>query len=100
MRFLFYAVAAMTYLAYFLFLRLAIIWQNRKLPSVSRPTRRGDDPANGTVYGALRSSAHTSLRSLLRQLHHTLRGRNYLHPDDVGTGRQRHHNRELGNRET
>lgn len=37
-RFLFYAVAAMIYLAYFLFLRLAVIWQNRKLPSYLGPS--------------------------------------------------------------
>lgn len=35
MRFLFYAVAAMTYLEYMLYLRGAVIWENRHLPSVS-----------------------------------------------------------------
>ena len=34
-RFLFYAVTAMSNLAYFLFIRLAILWHNRNLPSVS-----------------------------------------------------------------
>jgi palmitoyltransferase len=34
-RFLFYAVAAMTYLEYFLFIRCAVLWNNRSQPSVS-----------------------------------------------------------------
>lgn len=33
-RFVFYAVAAMTYLEYFLYLRAEYLWQNRNLPSV------------------------------------------------------------------
>lgn len=35
MRFLWYAVSAMTYLEYFLYLRAEVIWHNRHLPSVS-----------------------------------------------------------------
>jgi palmitoyltransferase len=35
LRFLFYAVAAMLYLEYFLFVRCALLWKNRDLPSVS-----------------------------------------------------------------
>ena len=34
-RFLVYAVWAMAYLEYFLFLRLAVLWNNRQKPSVS-----------------------------------------------------------------
>ena len=33
-RFLFYAVASMSYLQYFLYLRAAVVWKNRNLPSV------------------------------------------------------------------
>ena len=33
-RFLFYSVTAMLYLEYFLYIRLAILFQNRSLPSV------------------------------------------------------------------
>jgi len=36
-RFLFYAVAAMTYLEYFLFIRCGVLWNNRNQPSVSGP---------------------------------------------------------------
>ncbi|KAI9789476.1 MAG: Palmitoyltransferase [Peltula sp. TS41687] len=38
MRFLFYAVAAMTYLEYMLYLRGAVIWANRHLPSYLGPS--------------------------------------------------------------
>jgi DHHC palmitoyltransferase len=34
-RFLFYAVVAMTYLEYFLFVRCAVLWNKRNQPSVS-----------------------------------------------------------------
>jgi palmitoyltransferase len=34
-RFLFYAVASMAYLQYFLYVRIAVIWNNRSMPSVS-----------------------------------------------------------------
>ncbi|EXJ78166.1 hypothetical protein A1O3_09327 [Capronia epimyces CBS 606.96] len=37
-RFLFYAVSAMSYLQYFLYLRADVIWQNRRLPSYLGPT--------------------------------------------------------------
>ena len=33
-RFLFYAVVSMSYLQYFLYLRVAVVWKNRSLPSV------------------------------------------------------------------
>ena len=36
MRFLFYAVVAMAYLEYFLFIRCAVVWDDRNRPSVSR----------------------------------------------------------------
>jgi hypothetical protein len=64
MRFLFYAVTAMTYLAYFLFLRLSVIWQNRNLPSVSTRTRLWSEVANWTVHGPFRCSACTPLRPM------------------------------------
>ncbi len=35
MRFLWYAVSAMAYLEYFLFLRAEVVWRDRNLPSVS-----------------------------------------------------------------
>lgn len=38
MRFLFYAVAAMCQLEYYLFARCALLWQNRNLPSVRTPS--------------------------------------------------------------
>ncbi|OCL01827.1 palmitoyltransferase pfa4 [Glonium stellatum] len=38
LRFLFYAVAAMSYLAYFLFIRCAVIWRNRDLPMYLGPS--------------------------------------------------------------
>lgn len=34
MRFLFYAVASMSYLEYFLYLRVQVVWEGRNLPSV------------------------------------------------------------------
>lgn len=34
MRFLFYAVASMSYLEYFLYLRVQVVWKGRDLPSV------------------------------------------------------------------
>ncbi len=34
LRFLFYAVASMTYLERFLFIRAAVVWRGRNLPSV------------------------------------------------------------------
>ena len=37
MRFLFYAVASMSYLQYFLYLRAAVVWNDRHLPSVRTP---------------------------------------------------------------
>lgn len=37
-RFLFYSVTAMLYLEYFLYIRLAILFQNRSLPSVRNPS--------------------------------------------------------------
>lgn len=37
MRFLWYAVSAMTYLEYFLFLRAQVLWENRDLPSYLGP---------------------------------------------------------------
>lgn len=33
-RFVFYATAAMTYLEYFLYIRVSVLWENRHLPSV------------------------------------------------------------------
>ena len=39
LRFLFYATASMVYLEYFLFLRVAVVWAGRNLPSVRRLRR-------------------------------------------------------------
>lgn len=38
LRFLFYSVAAMSYLAYFLYIRVAHLWTHRNMPSVHGPS--------------------------------------------------------------
>ena len=77
MRFLFYAVASMMYLEYFLYLRASVIWSKRHLPSVGSPNlasknHRLDDFA---VPWALGRQHDIPLYLYSRRLHHTLRRR-------------------------
>lgn len=100
-RFVLYAVASMTYLEYFLHIRVASIWGNRHLPSVGHVLSHPEqecraDRHRSQVLGPIRRQIDTSLHSCCREFHHIVRLVNPSRPLNMVVGVQHHDHRRLG----